>query len=971
MGIPDSVEKHPLRALCLSGGGIRSASFSIGFLQGLAEQRLIGHFDYLSGVSGGGYALGWWSALVHRRTKSLLSKAGQQENEPLAEGLNQTEELISTFFKPGSEQPPEDPFVRRYMRAHGNYLTVRTGLASPDTWAALVTIVRNLTYGLVGPGLAMVFAGLAILFVAGALAGAPYTYGAWLAVFSTVLAAVAWGLTAYRIHVARNDLVLHWNQLAPPWLLASACVLQAAFLLTPYSHFDQRSVAVAESTALASVWFMLVVDFLLVVGRMLGTAAHSTRKWSTFNLTLTALALMCVAVLWIPKTPYYAQVLMEGTLSLKQLGDDPRRIWLLWSLLVLSHAWEWVRDIFMQPEANFTNGKTDHLSEHRTARYALEFAADVASAICGAALAIALPWLAPTRQQVDNNWMFAGFLALLLATAAVLYSNLVIVSMGSYRRHRGDEGTTTEETMGREAWAQLWSKFILASFFLISALTLARAVQTLDSQKIQATMLVSLPLIALLTVVGLLRSHSQLINLALRVSGFAAVLGISLLALLAAQILKIEVDRIFNPIGEVLVFSCLWILFGYTLLNNGPNTFSMHELYRTRLVRAFLGASNEKGSVGPTGFCADDDLLLENLTVGAKEFTAVRPYPLWSAAVNVTASDEVGLQERKAASFIFSPLYCGYEVPKATRLKGRVNDVQAYAATSVHGLLKDIPVDKSDSLHELEPLTVGAAMATSGAAFSSNTGASTQPERALLLTLLGFRLGRWFPNPASVSNSTVRVRNVPKNAWTLGSTLYNEEQSTLFQVPHIIREALSQCDVKANAVYITDGGHFENLGVYEMIRRRAMLIVALDAGCDPNFEFADLMNLQQKVRSDFGVEIVVKGLDALRSSPDAFARRHIATWDVIYRPASAGLPAIVGKLIYCKSTLTGAEPADLLDYRKKVPSFPHLSTVNQWFAESTFEAYRTLGLVIGREAAALLAEHQVDSGIATKLEETA
>ena len=75
---------------------------------------------------------------------------------------------------------------------------------------------------------------------------------------------------------------------------------------------------------------------------------------------------------------------------------------------------------------------------------------------------------------------------------------------------------------------------------------------------------------------------------------------------------------------------------------------------------------------------------------------------------------------------------------------------------------------------------------------------------------------------------------------------------------------------------------------------------------------------------------------------------------MIYQPAMPEREPIVGKLIYCKSTLTGSEPADLLDYRRKVKSFPHLSTVNQWFAESTFEAYRTLGLVVGREAASVL-----------------
>ena len=176
-------------------------------------------------------------------------------------------------------------------------------------------------------------------------------------------------------------------------------------------------------------------------------------------------------------------------------------------------------------------------------------------------------------------------------------------------------------------------------------------------------------------------------------------------------------------------------------------------------------------------------------------------------------------------------------------------------------------------------------------------------------------------------------------------------------------EAFSRCDIHADSVYVTDGGHFENLGVYEMIRRRAALIVAFDAGCDPQFQFHDLLNLQTKVRTDFGVEIQIGDLNCFRLRGTDFAQSQVAEWKIEYPSEADGTAGPVGLLIYCKSTLTGKEPKDLLNYHKKVPTFPHISTINQWFAESAFEAYRTLGLHIGRQAASVFANRVLDARI--------
>src|SRR5215467_1929149 len=113
-------EKAPLSALCISGGGIRSATFALGALQGLAENKLLNSFDYLSTVSGGGYIGSWLTAWKQR-----------------CGGLNQ----ILDKLKP-SASPAPDPI--QHLREYNNYLSPKVGLFSADTWTLVATVTRNM-----------------------------------------------------------------------------------------------------------------------------------------------------------------------------------------------------------------------------------------------------------------------------------------------------------------------------------------------------------------------------------------------------------------------------------------------------------------------------------------------------------------------------------------------------------------------------------------------------------------------------------------------------------------------------------------------------------------------------------------------------------------------------------------------------------------------------------------------------------
>ena len=89
------------------------------------------------------------------------------------------------------------------------------------------------------------------------------------------------------------------------------------------------------------------------------------------------------------------------------------------------------------------------------------------------------------------------------------------------------------------------------------------------------------------------------------------------------------------------------------------NQFSMHLLYRNRLVRCFLGASNRRSPNRFTGFDENDDMPLTALTA-ANDYDG--PYPVFNAALNLVKGQDLAWQERKAESFVMTPLYCGYDV---------------------------------------------------------------------------------------------------------------------------------------------------------------------------------------------------------------------------------------------------------------------------------------------------------------------
>jgi hypothetical protein len=338
------------------------------------------------------------------------------------------------------------------------------------------------------------------------------------------------------------------------------------------------------------------------------------------------------------------------------------------------------------------------------------------------------------------------------------------------------------------------------------------------------------------------------------------------------------------------------------------NEFSMHHFYKNRLARCYLGASRPPGARHAnrfTGFDRNDDLSLARLRMGGDN-GYLGPYPIINTALNLVKGENLAWQERKASSFVFTPWYSGYEyVPVNTEVaENPAMSSNGYRLTDEYGYREG-------------GIALGTAAAISGAAANPNMGYHSAPAASFLLTVFNARLGWWLGNPRAEAT------------W--------RSSSPWLGLIYHFNELAGNTSDRSGFVNLSDGGHFDNLGIYELVRRRCGYIIACDAEQDAAVDFGGLGNVIRKCRVDFGVDIVMAP-DRIRI--DAGAGRsqvHCVVGTVTYPDNRAG------KLLYIKASLTGDEPADVIEYQRRQPIFPHQTTGDQWFDESQFESYRVLG----------------------------
>jgi hypothetical protein len=383
----------------------------------------------------------------------------------------------------------------------------------------------------------------------------------------------------------------------------------------------------------------------------------------------------------------------------------------------------------------------------------------------------------------------------------------------------------------------------------------------------------------------------------------------------------------------LLLFLTLVVVCVFLSWRININEFSMNLFYRNRLVRAYLGASHTGRKPNPfTGFDPHDEMQLMDLRAD-KCYSG--PFPIINSALNLVSGKDLAWQERKAESFVLTPWRCGFDTwLEQIDLKDQDAPMERSPEVQKFGYRPTPHYGFSDIGFRL-----GTAMSISGAAASPNMGYHSSPSLAFLMALFNVRLGYWVGNPRH--NST----------WM--------NPGPRIGLLYLLAELFGQTDDEASYVYLSDGGHFENLGLYELIKRRCRYIIVCDADADGTYSFGDLGNAIRKCREDIGVEIELKTSALCPSGPseekqsgtagdagsatpkDKLSHCHWAVGTIHYDLVDPG--AKNGILIYLKTSITGDEPADVLNYRCEHPDFPHQSTSEQWFAESQFESYRCLG----------------------------
>jgi patatin-like phospholipase len=845
----------PRAALCLSGGGIRSASFALGVLQALARHGLLQQFHYLSTVSGGGYIGSWLSAWRHheRDDDAVFARLTERGSYSVAQN-------------DGFAEPAE----LRELRANSNFLTPRLGFLSGDTWTGIVLYVRNLllNWFIFGP----LF--LSVLLV-------PHSSFDVLIWVNDAFGTVNW--TALTMAA-----VLWWTG------LAMSVGGRPARNRPSRSGLPQRPVVPSRQR------FMYCILLPIYLGA--GVLA-----------TFTA---------WLPTTPDALRwgILVNGSGGVKVFYS------ILYAMAfgAVVYAAAWLMGYFagggrLSELRRITGRRRDPVPPFaEMICYALSGAAAGGVVALGIAHYQHLSGLAEDPQASGFvAFLFQGYSRIYMVAAAgvawtmtaILAADLFFTGLTSYHRYGNADREWSARAAGYLAGAAIgWLVFAaivlygppaagiilamvggaagLATLVLGSSAKTAATVARQAAERFSITTILSIATIIFVLVLAILLSKFARLGL----DYGAATLGVQNNSAAKAGI----------SMGASVALAGVAVLASYWI---NVNRFSLHAVYRNRLVRAFLGAARashrdrgrNRSNPDPfTGFDQADNLRLASLWLPGGNEGRQRLFHVVNMALNVVASTNLAWQERKAEPFVMTPLACG-------------NPFVKFAPTRFYG-------DPRDGI------TLGTAMAISGAAVSPNQGYHSSPIVGLLLLLFNVRLGWWLGNPQR------------------GSRTYRREGPFLSIRP-VLDELAGRTTDAGRYIYLSDGGHFENLGLYEMVRRRCHFILVSDAGCDPAGALEDLGNAVRKIWIDLGIRIEFDRIDVTPRQTPPVDGVYCALGRIRYPEEEAK----EGALIYVKPGFHGSEPADVRAFAALHKDFPHESTADQWFSESQMESYRALG----------------------------
>jgi hypothetical protein len=293
------------------------------------------------------------------------------------------------------------------------------------------------------------------------------------------------------------------------------------------------------------------------------------------------------------------------------------------------------------------------------------------------------------------------------------------------------------------------------------------------------------------------------------------------------------------------------------------------------------------------------------------------------------------------------------------------SNVMSLTITPFEAAVPAVPDAKAD-LAELEHLerpvglgdetqpgmTLASAVAMTGAALSPAMGKMTRGDLRALFTVLNVRLGVWIPNlvnPAQRRRLADPSYEVTSTRPTIGGRPFDPEHpSVIVAIDDLIHELLGMHSVRFPNLYVTDGGHYDNLGLVELIRRRCRMIYCIDASGDRPGTARALADAILLAAGELGAQVSIDltrfgPADTHTSGVPVIAHSH-AIGTVVYADGSQGT------LVVVKLGLTEASPPELHEYRRTDRRFPHHSTVNQVYRSDRFDAYRALGWSSGLEA---------------------
>jgi hypothetical protein len=897
-----------LFGVALSGGGIRSATFNLGVLQGLATNRLLRDVDYLSTVSGGGYVGAWLT--------SWIKRTGHRQS---GRGIQVVEDRLRA--EPIGNPDSEDVRAVRFLREYSNYLTPRAGFFSADTWTMIAIWLRNTMLNqavLVLTLAALLMVPWAIWFTLTSLVGHPP------AAVPPPLAQGGLGKPAGLLETAPILTII------ATLLLVLASVVAGQQLRRFNLRPDRRRTAAGQMLGQGGVLFAIVLPVCAA-------------SW------LLAVVL-CSALPHLTGLPYRQRAVRELTM-----------LFALGFALVAIGGRYW--RCFL---ADRIASKTSRETSIRAGLWATAIIglAVILPAFIGASIVVGLaafaaPITVTGKQPPMTVHMVAVALPLLIATMSVM----VVLNLGILGRNLYDQH--------REWWSRVggWLNIVSLGWLTLFAFSMYSPYLAKIGNEELRNFIVAAGGIgwAAWTAAGVLlgkSGQSPAVGAVLGNSRVKAViLTLAPYVFIAGLLVIVATSSVWLIIGVLptadapLLDEAHWTEFGrrWHWIVLGPaglaavafllscrvdvNEFSMHHFYKNRLVRCYLGAARDqrndpaRRSPDPfTGFDAVDDLSVADLQLycgrGDPALRAAKrqrnprdlkpyvgPIPIINTALNLVKGDDLAWQERKAQSFVFTPFYSGYN------FRSRHDLTEDRLAP--YGLRPTV-------LYGYPPIGIGlgTAVAISGAAASPNMGYHSSPAASFLMTMFNARLGWWMGNPRDKYNW---LRSSPRRG-----------------LLYLLNELFGLTNDHTHFVNLSDGGHFENLGIYELVRRRCRYIIACDAEQDDALNFNGLGNAIRKCRMDLGVEISVRATRIQPSGGAVHSSVHCVVGDIQYPNGETGT------LLYLKASVTGDEPADVLEYKARQPAFPHHSTIgDQFFDESQFESYRKLGVHVAQVAFAV------------------